>query len=173
VRALTIQQPWAQCVAERGPTAKRVENRGRVVRYRGEVAIHAGERWSKRGQRDWRVQRLLWSGRDLDDGATGFFSLGHAMGAVIAVARIVDCHPAVLVSTEWDVGEDADEACCWPWGDLTYAGQRLGERCCNHVVLDDVRPLADPVPAKGALGLWTLPCDVEAAVRAQLATVPG
>lgn len=37
-----------------------------------------------------------------------------------------------------------------------------------HWELDDVRPLPDPVPCRGALGLWRLPEDVEKAVREQL-----
>ena len=28
-------------------------------------------------------------------------------------------------------------------------------------VLDDARPLAEPVPCRGALGLWTVPADIE------------
>jgi hypothetical protein len=38
------------------------------------------------------------------------------------------------------------------------------------VLLDhaNARPLAEPVPCKGALGLWWLPDDVDAQVRAQL-----
>ena len=37
-----------------------------------------------------------------------------------------------------------------------------------HWHLANVRPLADPVPCKGALGLWHLSDEVEKAVRAQL-----
>ena len=35
-------------------------------------------------------------------------------------------------------------------------------------LLTDVRPLARPLPARGALGLWKLPADLEAAVLGQL-----
>ena len=37
-----------------------------------------------------------------------------------------------------------------------------------HWQLANVRPLAEPVPAKGALGLWKVPDDIESAVRGQL-----
>ena len=37
-----------------------------------------------------------------------------------------------------------------------------------HWLLDNVRPLPDPVPCKGMLGLWRLPDEVEKAVREQL-----
>jgi hypothetical protein len=36
-------------------------------------------------------------------------------------------------------------------------------------VLDDVIALDEPVPCPGAQGLWQLPIDVEARVRAQIA----
>jgi hypothetical protein len=39
-----------------------------------------------------------------------------------------------------------------------------------HWELTDVRPLAGPVPCRGAQRLWGLPIDVEAAARAQLTT---
>ena len=38
-----------------------------------------------------------------------------------------------------------------------------------HWRLANVRPLAEPMPCKGRLGLWDLPDDVEAAVVAHLA----
>jgi hypothetical protein len=37
-----------------------------------------------------------------------------------------------------------------------------------HITLTKVRPLAEPIPCRGALGLWRLPEDVEKAVRKQL-----
>jgi hypothetical protein len=69
------------------------------------------------------------------------------LGAVLAVARVRDCH----FTTGGLCG-------CSPWA---VPGQ-------FHWTLADVRLLPDPVPCKGALGLWRLPEDVEAAVRAQL-----
>lgn len=32
-------------------------------------------------------------------------------------------------------------------------------------ILEEIRPLAEPVPCKGALGLWTVPAHVEALMR--------
>jgi len=67
---------------------------------------------------------------------------------------------------EWDVRE-VDEygglipdtgGMCSPWAVI---GQ-------YHWQLANVRPLAEPVPCKGALKLWCLPGDVEKLVRAQL-----
>lgn len=64
-------------------------------------------------------------------------------GAIIAVATLTDCHAAT-------------DGCCAPWGfPDTW-----------HWVLEDVRPLATPVPCKGRLGLWTPDDELLAAVDA-------
>ena len=69
-------------------------------------------------------------------------------GAVLAVATVTGSCNVVL-------GCDGD---CSPWA---VRGQ-------DHWHLADVRPLAEPVPCRGALGLWRLPGDVEKAVLAQM-----
>jgi hypothetical protein len=70
---------------------------------------------------------------------------------VLAVATVAACHDATHA-----------EACsCSYWG-MAHSW---------HWELADVRPLAEPVPCKGALSLWRLPKDVDAAVRAQLPAI--
>jgi hypothetical protein len=68
-------------------------------------------------------------------------------GAIIAMAELADCHTA------------ADCTGCSAWA-MTHGGY--------HWQLANIRPLT-PIPAKGALGLWTLPYEIEQAVRGQLA----
>jgi hypothetical protein len=94
MKALTIQQPWAECVAQ---GEKLIENRSRRVFHRGPLAIHAGLRLSVRGINDPRVLAAL-----------GDFA-PHTVGKVIAVCELVDCHPAA--------------GCCKPWGDDAYGGK--------------------------------------------------
>lgn len=66
-------------------------------------------------------------------------------GAVLATADLTDVHYS------------ADGECCPTWGEAnTY-----------HWVLDNIRPLAAPVPAKGRLGLWIPAADLLAAVNDQ------
>lgn len=80
--------------------------------------------------------------------------------------------PAGLEIRIKDVPECNVSECCWcrmcrscfgdlPCGPWAARGQ-------YHWRLANVRALPEPVPCKGALGLWTLPDDVEAAVAAQL-----
>jgi hypothetical protein len=67
-------------------------------------------------------------------------------GAVIATAYLTGCHEA------------QPEGCCGAW---SFPDSW-------HWLLALVRPLAEPVPAKGQLGLWTPDSEVLAAVEAQL-----
>lgn len=137
LRAITVRQPWAWAIAHGGKT---IENRSQPTRYRGPVLIHAGAGWSDRGERDPRVRDLLVTRAGTP--AT--------RSAVIAVAQLVDCHP--------------DAGCCRPWGESEYteAGGRT-RTAIHHLVLEDVAPLAQPVPARGQLGLWRPSPEVAAA----------
>ena len=146
IKAITVRQPWASCIAHLGPSGKRVENRGRPTSHRGPVAIHAGKTADLLADTDPRVTHLF--GRDP--------RVGMPVGAVIAVAQLVDCHQAA-------------GRCCAPWGEAHYmtGGKMLP---AFHLVLADVRRLDRPVPARGALSVpWTLPGDVADLVAAQLA----
>ena len=137
MKAITVMQPWAACIAA---GAKLVENRARPVSHRGPLAIHAGQRWSRRGGHDDLVVTTL-AGPD----APGPMSrqvagevLDVVFGAVIAVAELVDCHPA--------------DGCCSPWG---VQNDDHGHPA-HHLILRNVQPLDPPVPARGALGLWSI-----------------
>lgn len=117
---------------------KRIENRTREWAYRGEIAIHA----SKRPPVDEITTAVDWMvGNELISywDWPGAKSIAHgAIVGVATLAEVVRSH-----SSPWF---------CGPVG----------------LVLTDVRPLVRPVPAKGALTLWTVPEDIERQVREQL-----
>jgi hypothetical protein len=149
MKAITIRQPWTQCVVG---GHKNVENRGRSVSYRGDIAIHAAKAHDPAGDVDPRVVRL-W-GRDPRVGMT--------LGAVLAVAELYDCHEAV-------------DACmiegspCWPWGERLYRGKPAW-----HLMLRNVRRLDAPAYCKGALQVgWTVPDEVADGITADLAVQAG
>jgi hypothetical protein len=143
VRAITVKQPWAWAIALGGKT---VENRSRGTSYRGTLLIHAGKGWSERGASDVRVL-TAWRDPWHDQRHLVVAPELVPLGAVIAVAQLVDSHP------------DAD--CCRPWGESEYS-ETSGRRrtVVHHLVLENVVPLAEPVPCPGALGLWRPPHDV-------------
>lgn len=66
-------------------------------------------------------------------------------GAILAAAVLDSCHQAT-------------DGCCGTWGFPGYW----------HWILRDVTPLPQPVPARGALGLWRPPAEVLAVVQDQL-----
>lgn len=126
MRALTIRQPWAAAIAY---ADKRVENRVWPTSYRGPVLIHAGKQMDRR---HGPMVAAVVRGLQLD------------LGAVLAVARITDCH--------------ADDGECTPW---SASGN-------FHFVLDEVTTLPLPVPWDGTQGLWTPPTVLVDRVREQL-----
>jgi hypothetical protein len=122
MKALTIRQPWADAIAHQ---TKRTENRTWKTAYRGLVLIHAGAAHDPRA--------AIYGPRP------------DVRSAVLAIARIADCHYS------------EDGKCCGPWG----------EENVYHWTLGNLSTLPEPVPCKGRLGLWTPPADVITAVLKQ------
>jgi len=151
VKALTVKQPWAWAIAA---GYKTVENRGRNFNYRGPLAIHAGMGWSERGAEAphvtdaWRAYVAEQSAQSQGVVTVRYVRRGSvwsdaelACGAFVAVAELVDCHPSA--------------GCCKPWGEDNYTRPNKAATACHHLVLENVRRLDEPIPARGALGLWT------------------
>lgn len=151
MKAITIRQPWAWAIVHGG---KDVENRTRNIAgaYRGPVAIHAGLADAVTDHDiDESALSVLWAWRRWW-AETGM--PGGQRGHVIGVVDLVDVHA--------DCIEDVDgygyTPTCSPWA---MSGH-------HHLALANPRPLATLIPVRGALGLWTLPADVEAAVLEQV-----
>lgn len=174
MRALSIRQPWAGCIAH---LDMRIANRSCRLpeQHRGrQVAIHAAteldrdnlgahrraEAWASLfgSNAEWDAWRFWHLGRTPRDVANWPPKL--ALGAVVAVAALAGCH-----RFEWD-------ELCGSSGDWGKRSRHPG-LCSPYVALGvewhwelaDVRPLAEPVPCRGLPGLWPLPDDVESAVR--------
>lgn len=130
MRAITVRQPWAWAIIHGG---KDVENRTRNIAgaYRGPVAIHAATADAKIAY--WQYRQLVAAGWPRYE--------EQPHGVILGVADLVDVH----------AGEtNPDAPACSPWALHEY----------QHLVLANPRPLAEPIPWRGALGLWTLPDDV-------------
>ena len=154
MKALTVQQPWAWAIIHGG---KDVENRTQVWSYRGPLAIHAGQRISKRGLNtvpDIVAAESLLLGADLARDA--MLAGSKVLGAIIGVVDLVDVHTAVVYGTRTSVAEL--DCCESPWAETGYTehGGRQ-RRDIVHLVLENPRPLSEPIPCRGALGLWNLP----------------
>lgn len=167
MRAITIRQPWAWAVIHAGKT---VENRSRNIAgdYRGLVAIHAGLTIDAAGQHDPLVLES-WTGETRlarDPGNPTVYRdvpwrKAFSYGRIIGVVDLVDvhiCNALTGCKTGREPHDNMRKAICSPWG---HDGM-------THLVFANPRPVAYAVPVRGRLGLWTLPDDVEQAVRRQL-----
>lgn len=161
MRILTVRQPWAYAIIHGG---KDVENRTTNIAgaYRGPVAIHVGLRYDY----DWRSSALDAAMRPVrnDFARRALTEVGatvrHPMpweegiGHIIGVVDLVDVHNTID---------------CWG-----FDGQ--GERWCSawaqhdmhHLVLANPRPLSEPIPYRGALGLRRLDEATISRIEAQL-----
>lgn len=139
MRILTVRQPWAWAIIHGGKT---VENRVRNIagEYRGPVLIHVAKAYAD----DWQSKTLA----DLMNEHPGLFDepqpwRDHA-GEIIGVVDLVDVHPPIP-------GEGAVRGdTCSPWA----------EPDAWHLVFENPRALAEPIPYKGALGLRKTEFDV-------------
>lgn len=146
LRILTVRQPWAWAIIHGSRDGvKDVENRVRNVAgdYRGPVAIHAGRSFD-----DDAPIRLV---------AEYVEASRVEQGAIIGVVDLAD----VLPPSYYDEA-DANDAYCSPWA----------EPGCHQLVLEHPRPLAEPIPYKGALGLRRLDVETTAAVWSQIGEKP-
>ncbi len=142
MKAVTLREPWASLVA---CGAKRIETRSWPTSYRGPLAIHAAKGAS--------TQELEFALRHAEPFRTALHLGGIELvgdfprGAIVATALLVNCVPIEnerIVAGLRLIGAAAphEEA----FGD--YSAGRYAW------LLSDVRPLHEPIPAKGALGLW-------------------
>lgn len=133
MRGLTLWQPWASLVAI---GAKSYETRSWSTEYRGSLAIHAAKRQPELPPDVTAGKHMMAALQEAD---VVWASLPR--GAFVAVCRLVDCFP---VEDIWpELQELGNEQY---FGD--YSSGRFGW------VLDDIRLLDPPVPARGAQSLW-------------------
>lgn len=152
MKSITICQPYATLISMSPSDArhKRIENRGANWRYRGQIAIHAGK------SRTYLHEDMClpWpEGYGLTEDDLTF-------GAVIALAYLVDC---LTLDQVYALPKDHDLA----W--VKSHSHTEGPWC---LVLKDVVRI-EPVPCRGALGLFDLPANVAAAVMAQVGGKAG
>lgn len=125
-RALTIRQPWASLVAS---GAKTLETRSWTTRYRGLLVVHAGASRTRDGEA--AQLRMIRAGLVL-----GHLPRGCALGTVVL-------EDVFATGPELDAFLPAPER---PLGDFSPGRYAW--------LLADPRPFLDPVPWRGAQGLW-------------------
>ena len=160
MKAITLTQPWATLVAI---GAKQVETRSWATSYRGPLAIHAAK-----GLKSVGGYKGLADLVDSEPFFRAFVQHGLAqrhsdpediiqelpMGAIVAMCVLVDCvhaahwaHYHGISDQERAFGDYADGRYAW--------------------LLADIKPLPEPIPAKGALGLWEPDTLTQMAIKRQ------
>jgi activating signal cointegrator 1 len=144
MKALSLTQPWATLVAI---GAKRIETRSWSTRYRGPLAIHAAKGFP-RDARDFAGSRFVNYFLVTAGYATGDKYAGLPIGSIIATCQLVDCLPMEAVACLSGVFDDHPEL-------DTEQERSFGDFSPGRWawVLEDVKQ-CEPIPAKGALGLW-------------------
>jgi hypothetical protein len=128
MRCLTVLQPWATLIAI---GAKRIETRSWPTNYRGPLAIHAGK----------NKQYFNELGLNIAYGEEGvLFVTGLPYGCIVATCELAGCQ-LVERSDIYLLGNQE---------------KRFGDYSIGRYMwfLDDVKILPEPIPAKGAMGLW-------------------
>lgn len=138
---LTLTQPWATLVAI---GAKRIETRSWRTPHRGSMAIHAAKgfpAWAKEVCKD-------------PDFAIEIGPDPLPVGKVVATCRLISCIPTRELQQNRVIEVDPLAGCDDFY--LDDRERRLGDYAPGRWawLLADVKPLPDPEPAKGGLGLW-------------------
>lgn len=172
MKAITLTQPYATLIAL---GAKRIETRPWQTSYCGPLAIHAGKGY---GDLDsWKAVRDLCGTRPFFEALMPIVPDFNQycdrdliferlpLGAIVAVCEVVDCVSTGLYSSVQHGAE------IWqvPPGNMSRES-RFGDYSPGRFawLLTNIRALPEPIPAKGALGLWELNTATEAAVMGQL-----
>lgn len=152
MKALTLTQPWAELVAN---GAKKIETRSWSTAYRGPLAIHAAKSFPK-------AARALCSESPFREALDPSWTEADALvpcdwfgllprGVVVATCRLVR---VVFIEQGWQLRE-IDEHVHWvvpPYEpELSFGDYTPGRYAW---ILGDIKALSEPVPARGALGLW-------------------
>lgn len=148
MKAITLYQPWATLVAI---GAKKIETRSWYTAYRGPLAIHAGKNTKFiRGEESMLSDEPFYS---ILMGDAVWHSGMLPLGCVVAICNLVHV-------------KEMDEAHIFPackgygydgrYWKLNEQERSFGNYAVGRFMwlLDDIRPLPEPFPAKGSMGFW-------------------
>ena len=172
MRILTVRQPWAWAIIHGG---KDVENRVRNIAggYRGPVAIHVAQANAEFSPSEVtppserHLSGVMAAHRDsVADGEV--WPWYRDRGSIIGVVDLTDAHLVEQSNGMSNVCFDDHTpigAICSPWAQnyVEFPGYEG-----YHLVLANPRPLTEPIPYRGALGLRHLDDDTTARILAQL-----
>lgn len=153
MKVLTLTQPWATLVAI---GAKKIETRSWSTKYRGPLLIHAAAGLKPVGGTEGLMELCRKSPfREIliDAGYLGTPELPR--GAIIAVCKVCACVSTDAVEDDYFGGPRVLNGVMRLWK-LTDQERAFGDYSPGRYawLLADVRALPDPIPTRGAIGLW-------------------
>lgn len=172
MRILTVRQPWAWAIIHGG---KNVENRPRNIAggYRGPVAIHAGLSVDMDAMTTPNIVGAVALKRLFKGAGHPATFKESPKGAIIGVVDMVDAHESgdcYTASIERAAHLHRSDRDAFDRLPITNsAGGLIGRASlcsswaqsdAHHLVLANPRPLAEPIPCTGALGLRRLDGDM-------------
>lgn len=165
MKAITLTQPWATLVAI---GAKKIETRSWSTSHRGTLAIHAAAGYGKGGAKAHKALcgeepfcsvlnaacKAHYDALDKSGGVLRAMAESPFMplGAIVAICELVDCVPTAGQHNENGSGPKYADFV----HELTDQEKAFGDYTPGRYawLLADVKPLPEPIPAKGALSLW-------------------
>ena len=148
MKAITLTQPWATLVAI---GAKKIETRSWSTAYRGPLAIHAAKGWTN------DVVGLVFTDPFMSILNAAGYKLFSQLprGSIVATCNLVSVVGTRVISYSPYEWKGPDERVYR--FDLTDQERSFGDYAPGRFawLLADVQQLPMPVPARGALGLWT------------------
>lgn len=158
--ALSFLQPWLWAILENHKGFElltygflAIENRSwrpprSIIGKR--IALHASAGWDEDGEA-FVDDRLILDGRNAESPPKTHCPRGAILGTA-NVLGAVQRHGGVISGFSSAVVGDRTVSSPWAFGPWCW-------------VLADVRKLAQPIPAKGRLGLWPVPGDLASRIR--------
>lgn len=156
MKAITLTQPWATLVAI---GAKHFETRSWSTTFRGPLAIHGAKtmpRYAKEFIAFNHACRQWLNDNDIRVGPLACPEKWIPMGQVVAVVNLVACvqvNERTKREGAWIESQPTPYHIILPPNppELEFGDYSDGRWVW---VTEDLKPLAKPIPAKGALGLW-------------------
>ncbi len=173
---LSLTQPRATLVAIQ---AKQIETRSFQRSYRGPLAIHASKGLAGLSEEEYRAlaRSHPYFGPALQAGGYPMAGIKHfdnlPRGAIVAVCELETCMPTTWITA---TGRTTVHTIKGPLEYvLTDQERAFGDYSAGRFawLLSNIYALPEPIPAKGALGLWQMDAETEQAVRRQLALAPA
>ena len=175
MKALSLWQPWASLIAL---GVKTIETRSWSTTYRGPLLIHAGQHLARLDEAPacWDLLGLDAYTATRSTEAPSRFPEGEQVAAPLPLGAVVaTCTLEFVVPTEdvrFDGTQGSDYVLVASPSRATLHSQSGNEPLGDFTrgryawALADIRPLPEPIPARGRQGLWTPDADLIAAVEA-------